>query len=141
MEAAKSATAPHTVLTALIIGLCKRLICVVRPSLSIRPYDGTTSLWLAREKRLGRGWWLSRIHEISARRCGFDLPKAGHLLKPRLLPVFCGDVAELVDAADLKSVDFGRPGSIPGVPTTDLGAFAFGDIEIRHAFKLSKGRG
>lgn len=28
-----------------------------------------------------------------------------------------GDVAELVDAPDLKSVDFGRPGSIPGVPT------------------------
>jgi hypothetical protein len=29
-------------------------------------------------------------------------------------------VAELVDAPDLKSVDFGRPGSIPGVPTKHL---------------------
>ena len=55
-------------------------------------------------------------------------------------PVFCGDVAELVDAADLKSADFGRPGSIPGVPTTGLGALAVVDIQIRYAFKLSKGR-
>jgi hypothetical protein len=31
MEAAKSATVPHTVLTALVMGLCKRLICVLRP--------------------------------------------------------------------------------------------------------------
>ena len=51
-------------------------------------------------------------------------------------PVFCGDVAELVDAADLKSVDFGRPGSIPGVPTSGLGSFAVNGFDIGHAVQL-----
>lgn len=55
-------------------------------------------------------------------------------------PVFCGDVAELVDAADLKSVDFGRPGSIPGVPTSRLGPFRFRSLYVGHGLKLSKGR-
>ena len=34
-----------------------------------------------------------------------------------------GDVAELVDASDLKSEGLGRPGSIPGIPTS-LGLWA-----------------
>jgi len=55
-------------------------------------------------------------------------------------PVFCGDVAELVDAADLKSVDFGRPGSIPGVPTSGLGPFTFRSLYVGHGLKLSEGR-
>ena len=50
--------------------------------------------------------------------------------------MFCGDVAELVDAADLKSVDFGRPGSIPGVPTSGLGPIAIGGLDIGHAVEL-----
>lgn len=51
-------------------------------------------------------------------------------------PVFCGDVAELVDAADLKSVDFGRPGSIPGVPTSGLSPIAIGGLDVGHAVEL-----
>ena len=51
-------------------------------------------------------------------------------------PVFCGDVAELVDAADLKSVDFGRPGSIPGVPTIGLGSISIGGLDIGHAVEF-----
>ena len=54
-------------------------------------------------------------------------------------PVFCGDVAELVDAADLKSVDFGRPGSIPGVPTSGLGPFAVSGLDVGHAVELREG--
>ena len=55
------------------------------------------------------------------------------------VPVFCGDVAELVDAADLKSVDFGRPGSIPGVPTSGLGPFAVSGLDVGHAVELPEG--
>ena len=55
-------------------------------------------------------------------------------------PVFCGDVAELVDAADLKSVDFGRPGSIPGVPTSGLGPRGFRQLDGRHALKFQERR-
>ena len=53
--------------------------------------------------------------------------------KAMAVPVFCGDVAELVDAADLKSVDFGRPGSIPGVPTSGLGPLPIESLEAGHA--------
>ena len=48
-------------------------------------------------------------------------------------------MAELVDAADLKSVDFGRPGSIPGVPTSGLGPFAVSGLDVGHAVELREG--
>lgn len=140
MDAEKNTTVPHTVLIALVHWLCIGIISVARPSLSIRPSDRTASLWLAHTKRLGCGARLPKIPgDLSQNvRVRFALGRSS--AKALSEPVFCGDVAELVDAADLKSVDFGRPGSIPGVPTSGLGSNGFWAFYCRHALKFQERR-